>query len=132
MAQSLVPIDPALLALMHGSFGKDGALMPFAREIMLVECPIAGTSHRDVKSADGDIQPGGLLVLKREPSNPHDTLAIMIFTESGHHLGYVPRAKNEVLARLMDAGKLLFGKVESKAWTNEWLKVETRVYLRDF
>ena len=130
-APSLVPIDPALLGLIHGSFGVGGVLMPFAREIMLVECPIAGTSHRDVKAADGDIQQGTVLVLKREPGNPHDALAIMIFTEKGHHLGYVPRAKNEALARLMDAGKLLFGKVESKQWLGDWLKVELRVYLRD-
>ena len=84
-----------------------------------------------MKAADGDIQQGTVLVLKREPANPHDALAIMILTEKGHHLGYVPRAKNEALARLMDAGKLLFGKVESKQWHGEWLKVELRVYLRD-
>lgn len=132
MEKSLVPIDPALLALIHGAFGKDGALMPFAREIMLVECQIAGTSHRDVKSFEPSLAPGALLVLKREPSNPHDALAIMIFNEAGHHLGYVPRAKNEALARLMDAGKLLFAKLESKAWQADWLRVEVRVYLRDY
>ena len=132
MEKSLVPIDPALLALIHGAFGKDGALMPFAREIMLVECQIAGTSHRDVKSFEPSLSPGALLVLKREPSNPHDALAIMIFNEAGHHLGYVPRAKNEALARLMDAGKLLFAKLESKAWQADWLRVEVRVYLRDY
>ena len=104
MEKYLVPIDPALLALIHGSFGKDGALMPFAREIMLVEAHIAGTSHRELQDVEPTLFPGALLVLKREPANPHDPLAIMIFAEAGHHLGYVPRAKNEALARLMDAG----------------------------
>ena len=131
MASSLVPIDPALLALMHGSFGKDGALLPFAREIMLVECPIAGTSHRDVKSVEPSLLPGSLLPLKREPDNAHDALAIMILDEAGHHLGYVPRAKNEALARLMDAGKLLFARLESKSWQGDWLRAEVRVFLRD-
>lgn len=132
MDKSLVPIDPALLALMHGSFGKSGALMPFAREIMLIECHIAGTSHRDVNSLEPSLMAGTLLVLKREPGNAHDALAILILTESGETLGYVPRAKNEALARLMDAGKLLFAKVESKAWQGEWLKVEVHIYLRDY
>ena len=132
MTQPLVKIDPALLALMHGSFGKDGALQPFAREIMLIECHIAGTSHHNVKSIEPQLLPGALLPLKREPANPHDPLAIMIFNEAGHQLGYVPRAKNEVLARLMDAGKLLFGKLESKAWQGDWLKVSAHIYLRDF
>lgn len=132
MSGSLVPIDPALLALLHGSFGKDGGLQPFVREIMLIECHIAGTSHRDVKGVEPLLAPGALLVLKREPANPHDGLAIMIFDEAGNHLGYVPRVKNEALARLMDAGKLLFGKLEKKEWISDWLKVEVRVFMRDF
>ncbi len=132
MEKSLAIIDPALIALMHGSFGKDGALMPFAREIMLIECHIAGTSHRDVESAEPELLPGVLLPLKREPENPHDALAIMIFDEAGRHLGYVPRAKNEALARLMDAGKLLFGRLESKEWHGDWLQVGVRIYMRDF
>jgi hypothetical protein len=132
MEKSLVSIDPALLALIHGSFAKDGGLMPFAREIMLVECAVAGTSHRPVKEMEAALGPGVLLVLKREPDNPHDALAIMIVTEVGEHLGYVPRAKNEALARLMDAGKLLFARIESKQWQGEWLKVEVQILLRDF
>jgi hypothetical protein len=131
MEKHLVPIDPALLALMHGSFGKDGALMPFAREIMLVEAHIAGTSYRELKDVEPTLVAGALLVLKREPANPHDPLAITIFSEAGQQLGYVPRAKNEALARLMDAGKLLFARLESKSWQGDWLKVEVRIYLRD-
>ena len=132
MEQSLAIIDPALLSLTHGAFGKDGALQPFAREIMLIECHISGTSHRDVKNIEPGLAPGAFLVFKREPENPPDDLAIMVFDTAGHQLGYVPRAKNEALARLMDAGKLLFGKLESKAWVGGWLKVEARIYLRDF
>lgn len=131
MPNSLVPINPALVALMHGSFGKDGALLPFAREIMLIECQIAGTSYRDIEAIEPTLAPGCLLVLQREPANPHDPLAIMIFDESGNHLGYVPRAKNEALARLMDAGKLLFARLEAKSWQGSWLRAETRIYLRD-
>ena len=132
MDPSLALIDPALLALMHGSFGPNGALLPFAREIMLVECHIAGTSHRDVKEAGETLAAGDLLVLQREPGNAHDPLAIMVFDEAGRHLGYIPRVKNEAVARLMDAGKLLFGKVEAKHWRGPWLDVALRVHLRDF
>ncbi len=132
MNQALAIIDPALLALMHGAFGKDGALQPFAREIMLIECHIAGTSHRDLQAVEPALAPGAFLVLRREPENPYDELAIMIFDEAGHHLGYVPRAKNEALARLMDAGKLLFGRLDAKEWLGGWLKIEARVFLRDF
>ncbi len=105
--------------------------MPFAREIMLIECHVAGTSHRDLAEVEPALAPGALLPLKREPGNPHDPLAVMILDESGRHLGYIPRAKNEAIARLMDAGKLLFARMESKEWLGEWLRIEARIFLRD-
>jgi hypothetical protein len=132
MGTDLAVIDPALLALLHGSFDKAGQLQPFVREIMLVECAIAGTSFRELQAVEPLIPTGSLLPLKREPVNEHDPLAIMILDERGNHLGYVPRAKNEALARLMDAGKLLFGRLESKEWQGNWLKADIRIYLRDF
>ncbi len=132
METDLAVIDPALLALLHGSFNKAGQLQPFVREIMLVECAIAGTSFRELQGIEPLLTTGSLLPLKREPVNQHDALAIMIFDEKGHHLGYVPRAKNEALARLMDAGKLLFGRLESKEFQGNWLKAGIRIFLRDF
>jgi len=132
MEQPLAKTDPSVLALMHGSFGKDGALKPFSREIMLIECQIAGMIILEVQTVEPQLVPGALLQLKREPENPHDPLAIMVFNEAGHHLGYVPRAKNEVLARLLDAGKLLFAKLKSKSRQGDFLKVTAHIYLRDF
>ncbi len=131
MDQSLALIDPALLAIVQGATGKGGALVPFAREILLVECQLAGTSYRGLKADNGGLAPGATLVLEREPGNAHDALAIMVFDESGTHLGYVPRAKNEALARLMDAGKWLFAKLASKHWQGDWLLAEMQIYLRD-
>jgi len=32
----------------------------------------------------------------------------------------------------MDAGKLLFGKIENKYWQGDWLQIEARIYFRDF
>jgi len=131
MDESLVPIDPQLLALIHGSFDAKGGLMPFAREIMLVEAHVAGTSYRELRETEPTLHPGALLVLRREPDNPHDPLAILVVSEAGACLGYVPRAKNEALARLMDAGKLLFARLETKAWHGDWLRLEIRIFLRD-
>ncbi|HSW35021.1 MAG TPA: HIRAN domain-containing protein [Candidatus Limnocylindrales bacterium] len=60
------------------------------------------------------------------------TTSIMILERrKGQKLGYIPRAKNEVLARLMDAGKLVFGKIEGLEKFNKWLKISIRVYMKD-
>ncbi len=132
MSNSIKPIDPSLLALLKGSFGKDGLALPFVQEIFLLECHVAGTSYCDLEDVENTLSVSDLLVFKRELDNSHDALAILIFDQSGSKLGYVPKAKNEVLARLMDAGKLIFGKLETKEWIDNWLKMAVRVYMRDF
>ena len=119
-------------ALMKGSFGKDGLPLPFVREIFLLECHVAGTGFRNLADIESDLEPGDLLTFKREPGNKHDKLAIEIFDQAEHSLGYVPRQKNEILARLMDAGKLVFGKIESIRDINEWLKIDVMIFMRDF
>ena len=128
---TIIPIDPSILQLIHGSFGNDGRLQPFAREIMLIECHIAGTSHVPIKEIEPDLNAGDTLVLKREPDNEHDPLAILIIDTNSRKVGYVPKLKNEALARLMDAGKLLFAKLVRKEWKGEWLFLEAKVFLRD-
>lgn len=132
MGQALIPIDPTLLSLLKDAFGADGLPQPFVKEIFLLECHVAGTSHvPNVEDLEPSLELQTVLVFQREPQNPHDKLAILILTQTGRKLGYVPRDRNEVLARLMDAGKLIFGRLERKEWVEDWLKLEIRAYLRD-
>jgi len=49
----------------------------------------------------------------------------------GEKIGYIPRDKNEMMARLMDAGKWFFGKVQKKSWEGAWLKIDVEIYLED-
>ena len=134
MTHNLTAIDPTILAVIKGSFGKDGLPMPFIKEIFLMECHVAGTTYVDLTDIEPKLVADAPLVFKREPGNPHDSLAIQIYAEHGDRIGYVPKAKNEVLARLMDAGKLIFGKLVSKGWEGydgKWLKLQIKVYMRD-
>jgi hypothetical protein len=52
-------------------------------------------------------------------------------TDIDEKLCYVPHDRNEILARLMDAGKFLIARLESKEWQGDWLRVAARVLLRD-
>jgi hypothetical protein len=58
-------------------------------------------------------------------------LAIVVTDDNGNKLGYIPREYNEILARLMDAGKVLFGEIVDKSFENTWLRINMRVYLED-
>ena len=131
MDDAIVKIDPALLALINGAFDKGGLPLPFTKEIFLIETHVAGTSHVPIKDLEPGLTAGDVLVFKREPDNEHDALAIRILDKQGRKLGYVPKEKNEILARLMDAGKLVFGKLVDKHWHEDWLKVEIKVFMRE-
>ncbi len=128
---NLVLIDPNIASLISGSFGSDGMPMPFVQEIFLIECNIAGTSHIDLAGIEPSLKIEDNLVMKREPLNNFDALAVMILTQKGEKLGYIPKDKNEIFSRLMDAGKFIFGKIQSKHWHGEWLKLMVKIYLRD-
>ena len=105
---------------------------PFSKDIFLIEVHIAGTTHIDnINELEPKLNEGVEVLFFREPTNQYDDKAIVIKDKEGNKLGYVPRAKNEILARLMDAGKLVYGKIKSKEKIDNWIKIELEIYLKD-
>ena len=131
MNQAIVKIDPKYLEFVRTSLDEKGLPKPFVREVELLNCNIAGTTFLDLDEIEPELKKHQLLMLIREPKNENDDKAILILTEDGQKLGYVPKKKNEVLSNLMDAGKLLFGRLNEKTWVDTWLKLDVQVFLRD-
>lgn len=126
MNESILPITPGLLALLSKN---ENGILPFTQEIFLLEIVIAGTSFcNDIKSVEDLLIPEKVLVMKREPNNQFDSMAIAIYCEEVR-VGYVPSEMNMVCSRLMDAGKLFFCRVVSKEWKNNWLKIKANIYM---
>ena len=46
---------------------------------------------------------GDRVLLRREPDNENDEMAIVVFNKRKRKLGFVPCSHNVILARLMDA-----------------------------
>ena len=131
MSQAIIKIDPKYLEIVRTSLDKTGLPKPFVQEVELLNCNIAGTTFLNLKDIEPNLKKNQLLVLKREPKNKYDDKAILILTEDGQKLGYVPQERNEILSNLMDAGKLLFGRLDEKNWVGSWLRLDIQVYLRD-
>ena len=131
MSQAIIKIDPKYLEIVRTSLDKTGLPKPFVQEVELLNCNIAGTTFLNLKDIEPKLKKHQLLVLKREPKNEYDDKAILILTEDGQKLGYVPQDRNEILSRLMDAVKLLFGRLDEKNWVGRWLRLDIQVYLRD-
>jgi hypothetical protein len=105
---------------------------PFSQEIFLIATHVAGTMYVDgIEQLVAPLEKGTKLFFFREPDNPVDAHAILIVNEQQVKLGYVPRANNEILARLMDAGKFLYGMVEEKENVGEWTKLSLKIFMKD-
>ena len=103
-------------------------LMP--KDILVLECLVAGTSFRNVKKVEAELLHKVKLEIVREAKNEFDEFAIALHFNK-NKIGYIPRDKNEVIARLLDAGKSFFVTIEAKEWEGNWLKIEVKVYLKD-
>ncbi len=128
---NIIKFDPAtaLEAFKHEGISTP---LPFSREILLLETHIAGTSYLDdPEGLATRIKPNDLLSLKREPYNEYDANAILLFTQQGEKAGYLPRDKNEVIARLMDAGKICFALIIDFDFIDDWLCININVFMKD-
>lgn len=124
------PNDHGLMHLIHNK--NLTVPLPFAREIFLFDTYIAGTSHIEgLEELYAYLMVGSLLNFYREPDNPYDAQAIMIKNADGVKLGYIPKADNIIFSRLMDAGKLFFGKISSKSMNGNWVKIKIDIFLKD-
>lgn len=125
--ESLIKINPGLLsALSKGAFSLD----VFAREILVLQCLVAGTSFRKLDKVQDDLNETVQLEMKREGDNEFDQFAVALWFQNTK-VGYIPKDKNEVLARLMDAGKQFYATIHAKEMEGNWLKLEIKVMLKD-
>jgi hypothetical protein len=128
----IVKIDSSnISAILHS---RDGLTLtrPFSQQIFLVDVHIAGTTHVDnIDEIEPTLTIGKKLVFFREPGNKYDDHAIAVKDKNGNKLGYIPKDKNEILSRLMDAGKLLYGIIQTKEKLGDWLKISMQVFLED-
>jgi hypothetical protein len=130
MGQGLIVAPGLANQLMTATFGHGAVALPFARDILLIETWLAGVAYENRREALDKLDAGDRILLRRRPDNEHDEFAIEVHGPGGEMLGFVPRAKNEIPARLMDAGKLLVGRLQRtrERGRDEW-RVE--LYLHD-
>ncbi|MDR1582736.1 MAG: HIRAN domain-containing protein [Prevotellaceae bacterium] len=118
--------------LIHLIYKQGGDLSILDEEILSLECVVAGTTYiNNPYEIEKKLKKGQHLDLIREPDNKYDMFAIAIYNSNKEKLGYIPRDKNEMLARLMDAGKWFYAKIYDKTWEGSWLKIDLEIYLKE-
>lgn len=121
-----------MVSLLHGKGGDVAIPKPFERDIFLFDTRVAGTSHVEgIEELEPYLNADDKLEFFREPDNQYDNKAIAIKNADGVKIGYVPKTDNVIFSRLMDAGKLLFGRISAKEKRGNWLRIDIRVFLQE-
>jgi len=121
-----------ILAVLNGGKGLFDIGKPFSRQIYLISASIAGSYYVDnIDEIIEELKEGTKLQFFREPENKHDELAIVVKNQNNEKLGYVPRQKNPILARLMDAGKLIYGTVKKIENDDNYINIEMEIFMSD-
>ena len=124
-----IPKKELVSAIEDRSLGE--IIKPLVSEIHLFDTFVAGTTHLKDRSVLEDVSKGDKVKLRRE-DNKYDEKAILVLDEKDRKLGYIPEKDNLVFSRLMDAGKLLAGKVNDVEKKGSFTKIGIGIYLIDY
>ncbi len=128
MNTGIVKLSPELLELISKSSGGN-AIMPFTREIFLLDIVVAGTTYcKEIDEIESFLVAETVLKMQRDVKNEYDKNAIALYYND-IRIGWIPRELNLIISRLMDAGKAFFCRVNNAERKNKWLKVEAKIYM---
>ena len=98
-------------------------------EILVHTTLTAGLAHHEAKQVWDSMRVGDAIALVREPGNAHDPNAVRVEWHS-HMLGYLPREDNETIARQIDRGNRLSGRiVRLDRYRNHRMRLGIDIYL---
>ena len=131
--RELIPVgNHDLLDLLRGAGEHAKVPEPFEREIHLCDACVEGTEEIEgLEEFDPFLHIGDKVSLFREPDRTEKNRMIRIENEDGVKLGYIDWRYGEIFSNLMDAGKLLFGRITFKALEECWMRCVIAVSMQD-
>ena len=115
-----------LIALLLAAFAARAEVEPLE---ILQTSPLAGFQYYAGAALFPLMNVGDRLTLHREPDNPYDAKAVRVEWH-GSQIGYAPRADNVDLARLMDHGTRVEGRIlHLRKARDPWQRVLIEIYL---
>ncbi len=93
---------------------------------------VAGARHvAGIAQIVAGLSVGDRLTFERDRDNIYDAWSVRVYTRDHVRIGYVSCECNEVVARLMDGGKQVYGIFEGASSLDAWTRIEMGVYLDD-
>lgn len=129
-----IPGAPSALSVLRqaGQLGME-VPKPFSQPICLIdEARVAGTRFvEDIDLVTEDLHVGDRLTFVRDAHNLHDRWAVRVRDAKGRGVGFFPADQVEIIARLMDGGKRIYGTVTQLEVIEGWYRIKMAVMLDD-
>lgn len=100
-------------SIRYADITREIKLKPHVKDIYLKTINIVGTNYINMSEIEGTLFEEALVFLKREENNFYDENAIVVTTNQGYIIGYIPKTENFILKNLMDNNKYLYGYIKS-------------------
>ncbi|MCX7878086.1 MAG: HIRAN domain-containing protein [Ignavibacteria bacterium] len=101
------------------------------KEVFLFDFYLAGFKYYKAPAVYRRLKKGDIVILKPEPDNKYDEMAIEVYTKSNIKLGYVPMEANIVPYNLFKNDIEVVAKIEEiDLKAPDWEKILIRVYQR--
>lgn len=97
------------------------------KDIYLNTIQISETNYVDMSEVSNKLFEEELVYLKRESTNVYDENAILVTTNEGYVLGYIPKSDNFILRNLMDNNKYIYGYI--KSINDDYTNIRIDLYL---
>lgn len=132
LSDNRIIISKENVVALSANNGITEMIKPLMKEVFLISTFVTGTTNIRDRSVFEEVKEGCKLLLKRQPDNRFDDLAILVLSPSGKEIGYVPEKDDPILARLMDAGKKITASVRSVSVKHDHHSICIDIYLVDF
>lgn len=127
---ALSHVDENVIAKSIAGGTISSVVEPLIRQIHLFDTYVSGTMFIDEKDVFEKLSNGQEVSLERE-KNKFDENAVAILTSDRKKIGYIPEEDSAIFARLMDAGKLLRGRIQSIGSECGITKIVVGIFLVD-
>ena len=127
---ALSHVDENVIARSIAGGTISSVVEPLIRQIHLFDTYVSGTMFIDEKDVFEKLSNGQEISLERE-KNKFDENAVAILTSDRKKIGYIPEEDSAIFARLMDAGKLLRGRIQSIGSECGLTKIVVGIFLVD-
>ena len=102
-----------------------------AKDVCIIDtASVAGTKR--IEGFEGVASSLGIadkLLFKRNRKNKFDEWTVDVYTQEGKRIGLLPLGENEIVARLLDSNRTVYGRVKRLEQRSSWVNLEMRIFL---